>query len=116
MQVTWHRSLDAVPRGTPCVVIAHELFDALPVHQFVKTERGWVEKLVDVAEAESDAPLRFVLSPGATPASRILLPHRLASLSASARASSAVDCGRPETCQTIETAHASQGMASRSWR
>ena len=33
-QVTWHRSLEEVPPDVPTIVIAHEFFDALPVHQF----------------------------------------------------------------------------------
>lgn len=33
-QVHWHRSLDEVPTDVPAIVIAHEFFDALPVHQF----------------------------------------------------------------------------------
>jgi NADH dehydrogenase [ubiquinone] 1 alpha subcomplex assembly factor 7 len=31
------------------LVVAHELFDALPVHQFQLTDRGWRERLVDVS-------------------------------------------------------------------
>jgi SAM-dependent MidA family methyltransferase len=49
LQVSWHRSLEEVPRDAPAIFIAHEFFDALPVHQFQKTERGWCERLVDVA-------------------------------------------------------------------
>jgi len=59
--VTWHGSLGEVPQGggVPSLFIAHELFDALPVHQFVRDpQRGWLEKLVDVAdeEEEEEAP------------------------------------------------------------
>jgi len=63
----------------PVVVIAQELFDALPVHQFERTERGWCERLVTVgAAAEPDLDglhhhLHFALSPGPTPAARLLL-------------------------------------------
>lgn len=39
--VTWHRSLEDVPSDIPAIYIAHEFFDALPVHQFERTERGW---------------------------------------------------------------------------
>jgi NADH dehydrogenase [ubiquinone] 1 alpha subcomplex assembly factor 7 len=38
--VRWHDTFDAVPEG-PIIVIAHEFFDAMPVHQFTRTERGW---------------------------------------------------------------------------
>ena len=30
------------------LLIAHELFDALPVHQFQWTTNGWKERLVDI--------------------------------------------------------------------
>ena len=37
LQVRWHRSLDEVATDLPTVYIAHEFFDALPVHQFQMT-------------------------------------------------------------------------------
>ena len=81
--VHWHADLDEVPDG-PSVILAHELLDALPAHRFMKTERGWREVLVDVFDHEvgGEAPcaLRFVLAPGETPASRLLLPSRLKAL------------------------------------
>ena len=43
--VAWHASLEAVPEG-PAIVIANEFFDALPVHQVVKTADGWRERCV----------------------------------------------------------------------
>lgn len=46
-KVTWHAHLDRVPDG-PLVLIANEFFDALPVHQFERTEAGWVERLVGI--------------------------------------------------------------------
>jgi NADH dehydrogenase [ubiquinone] 1 alpha subcomplex assembly factor 7 len=55
---TWHESFDAVPDG-PALVIANELFDALPVRQFERSERGWHERLVDLA----DERFRLVLAP-----------------------------------------------------
>ena len=49
--VSWHASFDEVPEG-PAIVIANEFFDALPVHQAVKTPRGWCERCVGLdAEA-----------------------------------------------------------------
>lgn len=53
LQVHWHDRLDSIPGGTPLIFIAHELFDALPVHQFVRqTGGGWRERLVDVDDSE----------------------------------------------------------------
>lgn len=36
-------------KGVPTVIIAHELFDALPIHQFeFDTKLGWCERLVNI--------------------------------------------------------------------
>ena len=45
--VYWHDGLESVPNG-PTLVICHEFFDALPVRQFQRTERGWCEKLITI--------------------------------------------------------------------
>jgi NADH dehydrogenase [ubiquinone] 1 alpha subcomplex assembly factor 7 len=104
--VAWHETLDGVPNG-PTILVAHEFFDAMPVHQFTRTERGWCERLVairgsvstqgegdegdesDVSQGNpSDAAedgdgekkrpaLEMVLSPGLTPAGALMIPRRL---------------------------------------
>lgn len=79
-QVHWHRSLEEVPKKLPTVYIAHEFMDALPVHQFQKTERGWCERLVDIASDDSPLHLRLVLAPRPTPASKLLVERRLAAM------------------------------------
>ena len=43
--VSWQASLEPVPEG-PAIVIANEFFDALPVHQAVRTAHGWHERCV----------------------------------------------------------------------
>ena len=49
----------------PCFVIAHELYDALPVHQFHYNERReWCEKVV-IVNAETNE-LEFSISDGPT--------------------------------------------------
>ena len=60
---TWHADAAAVPPG-PAVFVANEFFDCLPVRQFVRTARGWCERLVGV----SDGALAFGLAPDPTPA------------------------------------------------
>ncbi|KAJ0402069.1 hypothetical protein P43SY_009274 [Pythium insidiosum] len=70
--VQWHDDLANVPRG-PSLFIAQELFDALPVHQFEYTARGWCERLVDVNYGEGEDHFRFVVSPGPTPATRVYI-------------------------------------------
>lgn len=95
--VTWHGNVSEAivdlenvtrtdDRLCPTVIIAHEFLDALPVHVFQRVapvssrlplERQWSERLVDVDLSASPkntgvGPLRFVLSPRATPASALL--------------------------------------------
>ena len=43
----WHDTLEDVPGG-PSIIVANELIDALPVHQAVKREDGWHERVVTV--------------------------------------------------------------------
>lgn len=54
----WAPRLEDAPPG-PCLVIANEFFDCLPIRQFVCGEDGWHEKLVGLDEAEQ---LTFGLS------------------------------------------------------
>ncbi|GAA5974542.1 hypothetical protein JCM5350_001183 [Sporobolomyces pararoseus] len=79
--VFWHRNVEEVPKSDDefTIAIAHEFFDALPIHIFEHTEKGWREVLVDIADtkssvivsAEKKEPLRLVLSPTQTPASAL---------------------------------------------
>ncbi|WP_035900231.1 class I SAM-dependent methyltransferase [Labrenzia sp. DG1229] len=39
-----------VPDG-PLIVVANEFFDALPIHQFIKTEHGWHERVIGLNDA-----------------------------------------------------------------
>ena len=61
--VTWHDSLAGLPEGA-MLLVTNELYDALPIHQFLRTAEGWRERLVDAAPEG----FRFVLAPQATPA------------------------------------------------
>ena len=56
---TWHDTFAGVPDG-PCLVIANEFFDALPVEQFVRTAGGWRRRGIGIDDA-ADA-LCFVLT------------------------------------------------------
>ena len=51
----------------PLLLLANEFFDALPVRQYVKTARGWCERMVIV----KDGTLDFALAPQITPAAAI---------------------------------------------
>jgi NADH dehydrogenase [ubiquinone] 1 alpha subcomplex assembly factor 7 len=69
--IHWHDSLDEVPDG-PAVILANEYFDVLPVHQAVKRDNGWHERVVEL-DADGD----LVFGAAAEPISRfeVLLPH-----------------------------------------
>ncbi len=56
----WHHRFDEIPDG-PLLVIANELFDALPIRQFHRTAAGWCERCVGLTGDGST--LRFVLAP-----------------------------------------------------
>nr|WP_210485521.1 SAM-dependent methyltransferase [Microvirga antarctica] len=47
-EIAWHGDMAELPAG-PMILVANEFFDALPVRQFVATERGWCERLVGLA-------------------------------------------------------------------
>ncbi|MBF9234336.1 SAM-dependent methyltransferase [Microvirga sp. BT350] len=91
-EIAWHDRIEDVPEG-PALLVANEFFDALPVRQFVATDRGWCERLVGLEgehlvfglRAEPEAPLGKPPHPGAIrewPATSIALmkglSHRLA--------------------------------------
>ncbi|HEV2652041.1 MAG TPA: SAM-dependent methyltransferase [Rhizomicrobium sp.] len=44
--VRWADSFEDVPRNRPLLLVANEFFDALPIRQYVKTDRGWCERMV----------------------------------------------------------------------
>ncbi|XP_067097313.1 protein arginine methyltransferase NDUFAF7, mitochondrial isoform X2 [Osmerus mordax] len=71
LPISWYRRLEDVPRGFS-IYLAHEFFDALPIHKFQRTEKGWREVMVDIVPEEPDK-LRFVLVPGPTLASSTLI-------------------------------------------
>ncbi|WP_424628032.1 class I SAM-dependent methyltransferase [Bradyrhizobium sp. SYSU BS000235] len=45
--VEWYGSIDEVPEG-PAIILANEYFDALPIHQAVKRESGWHERVIEI--------------------------------------------------------------------
>ena len=61
MEITWHMGIDALPPA-PLILVGNELFDALPVRQYVKTASGWRERVVGHGE---DGKLAFLAGPGA---------------------------------------------------
>jgi len=53
---TWYSDLAALP-ALPLVIVGNELFDAVPVRQFVRTGQGWRERMVGL---DDDGALRFM--------------------------------------------------------
>ena len=43
----WHQTIDTLPRQ-PLFIVGNELFDAVPIRQFVRTGQGWRERMVGV--------------------------------------------------------------------
>lgn len=47
--VCWHKDIASIPQTLACpFLLAHEFFDAMPIHAFEKTKHGWRELLVDI--------------------------------------------------------------------
>ncbi len=59
--VQWCDGLDALPSG-PLFLLGNEIFDALPIRQYVKVNGMWRERLIGLGE---DDALGFVAGPGA---------------------------------------------------
>lgn len=68
--VTWHERLDDVPDG-PCVIFANEYFDVLPIHQMVRRETGWHERVI---ELDGDENFVYGVAAESTPGFEALLP------------------------------------------
>jgi SAM-dependent MidA family methyltransferase len=68
--VTWHETIDDVPEG-PSVILANEYFDVLPIHQVVKCEGGWHERVIDL---DDNGRLEFGAASEPTPRFDVLLP------------------------------------------
>ena len=68
--LAWHESIDEVPDG-PSIIFANEYFDVLPIHQMVKCETGWHERVVELDE---DGTLEFGTAADPIPRFEVLLP------------------------------------------
>jgi NADH dehydrogenase [ubiquinone] 1 alpha subcomplex assembly factor 7 len=58
--IEWRPSFDRALAGAPLFLLANEFFDALPIRQFVRTERGWRERMI---VANENGALDFALAP-----------------------------------------------------
>lgn len=78
----WHGRVDDLPEG-PMLLVANEFFDALPVRQFVLTDKGWKERRIALHGNEfgfvADSPVfDMPWPPSALGAIREISPDALA--------------------------------------
>jgi NADH dehydrogenase [ubiquinone] 1 alpha subcomplex assembly factor 7 len=69
----WHPVLEDVPGG-PSIILANEFIDALPVHQAVKRNDGWHERVIEI---RADGSLGFGLASAPLPNFATTLPRPL---------------------------------------
>ncbi|RZF46431.1 hypothetical protein LSTR_LSTR012506 [Laodelphax striatellus] len=78
VHVYWYNHFKSVPPAFS-VVVAHEFFDALPIHKFriilfQKTDKGWREVLIDSDPTDLEGKrFRYVLSPSPTVATKLFV-------------------------------------------
>ena len=64
-----HDEVDALPDDLPLIIVANEFFDALPIHQYVRTAGGWRERMVERREGALGAVAGEVPAEKSVPAS-----------------------------------------------
>lgn len=47
--ITWHNNFETVPNA-PTILVANELLDALPDHQFIKSQGRFIERMVTLSD------------------------------------------------------------------
>ncbi len=75
-RIAWHEEIDTLPQRVPLLIVGNELFDALPVRQFVRVGNEWRERQVGIDE---EGRLRFaagagLLDPGLLPEAALGAP------------------------------------------
>ncbi|WP_183430799.1 class I SAM-dependent methyltransferase [Mesorhizobium sp. RMAD-H1] len=68
VSIEWHREIGNIPDG-PLILVANELFDALPIRQYVKVNGRFIERLVTAVKED----LSFTAGAGSIDTA--LLPH-----------------------------------------
>ena len=62
-RVRWATHFEKALTNAPLFVVCNEFFDALPIRQYVKTEKGWCERMVTLNQTNQ---LEFALAPVAS--------------------------------------------------
>ncbi|KIK99599.1 hypothetical protein PAXRUDRAFT_822590 [Paxillus rubicundulus Ve08.2h10] len=70
-ELSWHDAIEDVPhsKDTYTMLVAHEFFDALPVHVLEKTTQGWHEVLIALSK---DPTIKYTMPSE----SRVLVPSQ----------------------------------------
>lgn len=71
IEIFWYRELEQVPKAFS-IYLAHEFFDALPIHKFTKVDNNWREVLIDIDKTKEDT-FQLVTSSSITPMLGIFL-------------------------------------------
>lgn len=69
----WYQRIEDVPKEFS-IILAHEFFDALPIHKLQKDGDIWKEVLVDIDPLDENK-FRFVISRNETPISKLYNSH-----------------------------------------
>ncbi|KAM3585946.1 hypothetical protein VKS41_002480 [Umbelopsis sp. WA50703] len=73
ISINWYDGIEFLPDNAWSMIMAHEFFDALPIHTFEKSEDGWREMLVHLDDTnETEYNFRLVRSPSETTACKSL--------------------------------------------
>ena len=56
----WHETIETLP-AQPLLIVGNELFDAMPIRQFVRAGAGWRERMVGL---DDDGDFRFFAGAG----------------------------------------------------
>lgn len=65
LDIRWVKSFADVTIDRPLYLVANEFFDCLPIHQYLKTEQGWCEKMIGVKDGALLLGLKRIPVPAA---------------------------------------------------
>lgn len=69
VKVRWYRQFNDIPDGFK-ILLAHEFFDALPIHKLLKDKDRWREMLIDI-DPKNEKCFRYIQSKEETPVSKL---------------------------------------------
>jgi SAM-dependent MidA family methyltransferase len=58
--IGWHQTIDTLPQA-PLLIVGNELFDAIPIRQFIRAGPGWRERVIGLDDVDE---LRFFAGVG----------------------------------------------------